>query len=465
MAKKKLDTKHAHRDVMRALGWPKGAPQLVYIPIDEAETRHHPVICPIELLESIGEHKPDQFQQRFVGPTGAISEFWAGLGDHPIRRELGDLVNPDTTGVLGLHADGAATWKTEGLFSIAWNSVTSKGATKDTRNVYAVIRKSDLSDGTLLACWDYLAWALNAIARGRVPDRDHRGRRHARAGRRLRWQAATVQMRGDWEFYSQCLDMARWDGVPKMCFACGAEQGLDSNPDLSWTGASRGWERTIKTHESWVAELLARGKVPPIVFSIIGLRLEGVMIDVLHALDQGVTSHIIGNIWFEVMGAKFGGSLAEQVKALQADIKAWHKANGRKLALEGKLTPQRVRTSGDWPKLKAKGANTRHLVPYTLALAQANNSGNDHDNRRVALCQILDRFYTILESEGRWLSEAAKGEVEPMGKLLFNIYRNLSAEALRDPTKPRAWKMTQKFHLWEHLCSKQALTSKYLTLV
>ena len=96
---------------------------------------------------------------------------------------------------------------------------------------------------------------------------------------------------------------------------------------------------------------------------------------------------------------------------------------------------------------------------------QANNSGSDHDNRRVALCQILDRFYTILESEGRWLSEAAKAEVEPMGRLLFNIYRNLSAEALRDPTKPRAWKMTQKFHLWEHLCSKQALTSKYLTLV
>ena len=131
--------------------------------------------------------------------------------------------------------------------------------------------------------------------------------------------------------------------------------------------------------------------------------------------------------------------------------------------MEGKLTPQRVRTSGDWPKLKAKGANTRHLVPYTLALAQANNSGNDHDNSRVALCQILDRFYTILESEGRWLSEAAKDEVEPMGRLLFNIYRNLSREALGE--RRRAWKMTQKFHLWEHLCAKQALTSKYLTLV
>ncbi len=135
-------------------------------------------------------------------------------------------------------------------------------------------------------------------------------RPHARAGRALRWHAATVQTPGDWELYSQCLGIPRRDGVPNMCFARGSEQGPDSNPELSWAGAARGWGRTVNTHEDWVAELLAKGNVPTIVFSIIGLRLEGGMIDVVHALDQGVTSQIIGNVWFEVM-AKFGGSLAE----------------------------------------------------------------------------------------------------------------------------------------------------------
>ena len=342
-----------------------------------------------------------------------------------------------------------------GLFTIAWNSLTSSGTTTDTRNVFAAIRKSDLADGTLEACWDYLAWALNGLLEGKVPERDVRGRRHARAGRAVGWRAATVQVRGDWEFYASCLGLARWDGVPHMCFACGAEQGDGADPDLVWTGSARGWTRTIKTHESWLEELAALGRVAPVLFSVRGLRLEGVMIDVLHALDQGCTSHLIGNVWFEIM-AKWGGSLENQVAALQADIKKWHKDNKVRYSLEGKLTLARVRTSGDWPKFKGKGANTRHLIGYTLALAKANNSGSAHDRRRVAVCELMDRFYVILANGGRWFSDEEKAEIQNIGKNFLAIYRNLSFEALHDPDSPRKWKMTQKFHLFEHLCSKQA---------
>ena len=36
-------------------------------------------------------------------------------------------------------------------------------------------------------------------------------------------------------------------------------------------------------------------------FKIITLRLEGVMIDILHALDLGVASHVCANIFVEVL--------------------------------------------------------------------------------------------------------------------------------------------------------------------
>ena len=53
-----------------------------------------------------------------------------------------------------------------------------------------------------------------------------------------------------------------------------------------------------------VGELLADGNNSLIVCSIISLRLEGVMSDVLHVRDQGVTSLVVGNMKSKVM-AKF----------------------------------------------------------------------------------------------------------------------------------------------------------------
>ena len=145
-----------------------------------------------------------------------------------------------------------------------------------------------------------------------------------------------------------------------------------------------------------------------------------------------------------------------QVAALQADMKKRHTDNKVPYSLEGKLTLARVRTSGDWPKFKGKGANTRNLIVHTLALAKANNSGSAHDKRRVAVCELMDRFYVLLHEGGRWFSDEVKAGIGTIGKNFLAIYRNLAFEALHLPDRPRKWKMTQMFHLFEHLCSKQA---------
>ena len=79
MAKEKgLHDKNAHRDLKRALGWPKGAPALRWILVDERTDRHHPVICPLDFVEKFKEEDPEKFQARFVGPAGDIKEYWEG---------------------------------------------------------------------------------------------------------------------------------------------------------------------------------------------------------------------------------------------------------------------------------------------------------------------------------------------------------------------------------------------------
>ena len=170
------------------------------------------------------------------------------------------------------------------------------------------------------------------------------------------------------------------------------------------------------------------------------------MIDVLHVLDQGVSSHTLGNVFWELK-AKFGGATQElQVANLYADMKAWHKANKRPMELQGKLTVARLRTGKDWPKLKAKGASTRHLVDYAFDLASRHNSGSVHDRQRLAVVQILKSFYDTCHAEGRYLSAAAKAKIAPMGRRFVGIYGNLSNEALN--REERGWKNgTQVSHV------------------
>ena len=50
--------------------------------------------------------------------------------------------------------------------------------------------------------------------------------------------------------------------------------------------------------------------IPVLLLLVIGFRLECVMIDVLHTVDQGIASHIIANVlWLVAVKKKaFGGS-------------------------------------------------------------------------------------------------------------------------------------------------------------
>ena len=123
--------------------------------------------------------------------------------------------------------------------------------------------------------------------------------------------------------------------------------------------------------------------------------------------------------------------------------------------IQGKLTYQRIKTSADWPKLKCKAAATRHLSHYALYLATTYNDHSIHAERRKGVATKLVRFYTICETEGRFLSAAARAEMVVLSRDFMAMYAHLSAEALAQQV--RLWKMVPKFHIWQHLCEDQTL--------
>ena len=176
------------------------------------------------------------------------------------------------------------------------------------------------------------------------------------------------------------------------------------------------------------------------------------MVDVLHALDQGVLSHLIANVFFEVMSA-LGPNQEAQVKALDVKLNAWYKAHPSVYKIDGHLTVNRIKTSSDWPKLKVKAAASRAVLDFAFDLATEYNSGSLHDQQRVAVCQLMRRFYEIIKSEPLFMSVAARAEIKRIANLFLGIYKQLAGEALGREVK--AWKMVPKFHEFEHLCELQ----------
>ena len=64
--------------------------------------------------------------------------------------------------------------------------------------------------------------------------------------------------------------------------------------DLLFTrcGLDAGWRDTRRSHESYLAEVGAEIQI--LFLKSIGLRLECIMIDILHTVDLGIAAHIIG---------------------------------------------------------------------------------------------------------------------------------------------------------------------------
>ena len=85
-----------------------------------------------------------------------------------------------------------------------------------------------------------------------------------------------------------------------MCWICGASNSVDG---LLYTDGSpvAGWRPTCRTHADYLNKLRLEGLPIPRLYNILALHHEGVMIDILHAVDQEVSSHVAANVFVEVI--------------------------------------------------------------------------------------------------------------------------------------------------------------------
>ena len=182
------------------------------------------------------------------------------------------------------------------------------------------------------------------------------------------------------------------------------------------------------------------------------------MVDVLHTVDLGVASHVIANVMWHIAVLKraFGGATQEDsIRNLYANMQAWYKRTKAKRKVQGKITVERVRTRGGWPKLKAKAAATRHLAAYALYLVFEFGGASKEARQMRGVCEMLVRFYEILDSESQFLTSGVRAELPKLGQTLVGLYTALATQAKESGLK--MWKLQPKLHLFLHLCEWQAL--------
>ena len=106
--------------------------------------------------------------------------------------------------------------------------------------------------------------------------------------------------------------------------------------------------------------------------------------------------------------------------------------------------------------MKAKAAMARMLARYALHIMQTYghfDSLDDvvrlQDELALGVCQLLVRFYELMDDNAMHLFDAVKSEFQQVGNQLCILYARLSNMSFG---RERMWKITPKLHWFLHLC-------------
>jgi len=314
-------------------------------------------------------------------------------GQHP-DVDLDPL--PDNVPILGLHCDGVTYTlgkRAGGQRSVvvgSLNVVSGRSkATRGQRHLFFIIGKGKLCDcgcsgfHSFNAIFEVLAWSMRCLKEGLSPNCRHDGSPFTPADMEHRLppetrlpRAALLQIRGDWEWMTQCFRF-RAAGNEHFCWLCDASKsGAMRYTDFRRNAPHRA---TLITHAMYLAALARDGQTPSTIFRCPGMQLKYVAIDAMHAGDLGTFQDALGSLfWCEITNKQWYRSKKIGLQSLNAQLKAFYEANADQgLTPLGPLVVSQIRsTEPGYPCLKSKAAQCRHAARFGLLLARVHAYGS-----------------------------------------------------------------------------------------
>ena len=410
-----------------------------------------PFLLPHELLPQLLT-KDIELLQKATAVTGTSVE-------ELHRKWCSDFdLSPHMVVPVGFFGDGVPHQKNKSVNCYSWN-MPALGPSSTRYLMTCLPKEFQCSCGcrgrhTADAIMGVFLWSMCVLHTGHYPQQRHDGsewqatdKARSKFEGPLGLYGALLQCRGDWQWYNQVFGFPSWSGS-QICWRCLADSTShpwrDAGPAASWRSTSHG-------SAAFFARQRASGVRPSPLFSCPGFSLEAVFIDILHCMDLGVAQDILGNVFWEAVETLVeGGNRGLRMKAFWCKLKDHYKLAKPPCQLQG-LTEEMLRKDGKSPKLKAKGAETRHLVPFALEVAtEMHQKSQSVHSKTVVRCTVsLVELYLHMGMEP-YRPQAAADACMAMCQLYGALARE-AANAGR-----LAWVQKPKMHLAQELFEKQA---------
>jgi hypothetical protein len=313
-------------------------------------------------------------------------------------------VDPGRTIGLGLWADGVP-YNYDRSASLDVFSLSVVGfqdpPIKDMRvPLFAIDHRHVVKDKTFDDIMEVLAWSFLCLAAGRFPSARHDNSpfhpgsdqaRSKKAGFVVGFHGFLVECRGDWKMFKEVFRFPQFNENSGICWLC------NCTPQ-TWrlVDEAAPWRQSRLDHWAFLDRLRGKGLQPSPLFGSPGLRTSCFKPDWLHIVDLGVACDFLGNFLL-LLSKKFPGAAHKaRVGAMWQDIQRWYQACGVENRLDNLYPTMLQKAASDPPKLRAKAAQARFLVPYAAFAADRFLGGDKVGNLAQALAHELAHCYSCL---------------------------------------------------------------------
>jgi hypothetical protein len=356
---------------------------------------------------------------------------------------------------LFLHGDGVEFVDDGSIMVWHTGSILSIGDSMDSSLLLAAFPKKctllpkDNKDKRL-STWKPICEALATSFELAFKGQDEKGKPlHPQGYKFVVWT-----LTGDHEHFSNNLNLPHWQ-KNNWCWQCDACQGIKADPTKD--GKEFREQLSNCVPRTMEAERANRLSCHPF-FTIPGVSTFTVEHDALHALFcHGLAAHALGSIihgwlWPGDRGQNDKVEVRNRLADLWVDIQRGYKEKESPMRLSGlRLTMicDPDKPFQDWPSLKGKGSELKHLVPVILDIAIARSNGSDYDLHAIGAFTALTMFSQLIDDSDMVptpeIAETARHLMQQF--LLHNQWLNRFCIG----KGVKKWHVVYKHHMAKHL--------------
>ena len=182
-------------------------------------------------------------------------------------------------------------------------------------------------------------------------------------------------------------------------------------------------------------------------FWLPSISIHSCVIDWLHVADQGILLHFLASVFKYIMKKLPGSTHVEQCRNLWLEVQAFYRSTTVDSKLDN-LTLSMLGANSKPPKLRARAAEARNLVPFVLGLVQKYLShDNDLESTMIHCTRHLFDCYANL-SVASFSATSLKNASRKFCLLYITLERMFNNKQL--------WHVTPKLHLFQELCEECA---------